>query len=116
MSDQDLSEDIDDLIHTKEEGGVLQFFAPKLHWHESEDNFASIGATNYCPAVEWIKISSKPADSPKEEIAAERKRILGIKKYFRICKKCQDVDSVDRFNTSKNTCDACAERYDGVCF
>lgn len=74
MSDN-LPEDIDNLIHTEEQGGQLQFFAPKLHWHESEDNPASMGATNYCPSVEWIKVSSKPADLSKEAIATAKRRI-----------------------------------------
>lgn len=112
----DLPDNIDELIQIEEQGDQLRFFAPRLHWYESDENPASFGATNYCPSLEWIQVSQKPAGISKEVIAAERKRILGLKKYFRTCSQCHRTDCSDRFNTSKSICDACAENNGDVCF
>lgn len=116
MPAADLPENMDQLIQVKAESGQLFFNVPKLHWHESEDNIASLGATNHCPAVEWLRVSSKPAALSKDAIVAEQKRILGLKKYFRRCTHCEEIHSVDYFNTEKGHCDACAEQIDGICF
>lgn len=115
MSDQVLGNS-DGLVTTAVEEGTLHFFARRLHWQESRDEPGSIGATNYCPASEPILISTKPLGISEVAVLAEKRRILGLKRYFRECRQCWETMEVGRFNSTRYVCDGCAEASGDVVF
>jgi len=110
------AKELDQLIKAKIAEGKMNFYAERLHWHEDPNVPESIGANNHIPKTQWVLVSSKRLDYPKDKILKEKQRILGFKKYYRTCFECNRTLPIGWFNSTQKLCDSCAEQSGDVVF
>lgn len=67
------------------------------------------------PVSSWLKVYELPANASEFEIKKSRKKLIGRKKYFRICDFCGEQHP-DGYMFTNHMCQTCASTHMGVVF